>query len=304
MALFRRELHDRFGAICEDEVRLESHTTMRIGGRAEHFLMPRDAAEAADLLALLSRRGVPVFVLGGGSNLLVRDEGFDGAVVNLSALRSVRVEGGRIRAGAGAPLAHVAKRAVWSDLSGLEGVVGIPGTIGGAVYMNAGGRYGSVGDVVESVLVADRAGHTLRLDRSRIEFGYRHTSLEGLIVLEVTVRLRRAPEGRVCQRVAAILKRKQRSQPWRERTAGCVFRNPGPERPAALLIDRAGLKGRSVGGAEVSSKHANFIVNARGAHAADVLALIAEVRREVLLQSGSALALEVHVLGPRGLETV
>ncbi len=299
-----RELLLRFGAILREEEPLDGHTTMGVGGRARWFLLPRDAHEAADALEFLDRAGVPTFLLGGGSNLLVRDGGFDGAVVNLSALSSVRIAGDRIRAGAGAPLARLARAAMNAGLSGMEGLVGIPGTVGGAVYMNSGGRNGEIGDVVESIGVVDRRGRFGRLAREQVGFRYRGTALGDLVVVDATLRLRRGEKEAICRRMAEVLKRKHETQPMGQRSAGCIFKNPAPGRPAARLIDEAGLKGARAGGAEVSARHANFIVNAGGAAAQDVLALIARVRREILLRYGMSLGLEVKVLGERGLEAV
>jgi UDP-N-acetylmuramate dehydrogenase len=296
------EIAGRFGEILQADEPLDGHTTMGVGGRARLFFMPRDLGEAQDLIAALAREGVPTFILGGGSNLLVRDEGFDGAVVNLSALCRLHIAQERIRAEAGVPLARVARSAMNAGLSGMEGLVGIPGTIGGAVFMNAGGRNGEISDVVETIGVIDRRGRFARLSRDQVGFCYRGTALNDLVVVEATFRLRRGEKEEICRKMAAVLKRKHETQPMGQRSAGCVFKNPAPERAAAWLIETAGLKGARSGGAEVSPRHANFIVNAKGATAQDVFSLIARVRREVLLKHKTPLGLEVKVLGERGLE--
>ncbi len=307
-----RELALRFGPILGRDEPIDRHTTMGVGGRARLFIEPRDAFEASDALAALRRLGVPTFILGGGANLIATDAGFDGAVVHLGRLRSIKVAGDRVRAGAGAPLSKVAKVAMHGGLSGMEGLVGIPGTLGGAVYMNAGGRQGEIGDVVESVLVADRrpeaGGRVARLTRDQVGFRYRGTDLGELVVLEATLRLTAGVKTveEICRAMGTVLRRKHETQPMGQRSAGCVFRNPAPPdaRAAAMLIDEAGLKGRRSGAAEVSAKHANFIVNQGGARASDILALIAQVRREVLILYSVPLALEVKVLGERGLEAM
>jgi UDP-N-acetylmuramate dehydrogenase len=296
------ELKGRFGAVLSDEEPLDRHTTMGVGGRARWFFMPRDVAETADLLAALGRMRVPTFILGGGSNLIVKDRGFEGAVVNLSALSSLKVSGDRIRAEAGVPLSKVAKRAMEAGLSGMEGLVGIPGTIGGAVFMNAGGRRGEIGDVVESIATLDRRGRVSRLTRDQVGFRYRGTNLGDLVVIEATLRLRPAEKRGICEEMAAYLKWKHETQPMGQRSAGCIFKNPAPGRAAAWLIDTAGLKGEHVGAAEVSGRHANFIVNNGGASSQDIFSLIARVRREVLLRHETSLGLEVKVLGEQGLE--
>jgi UDP-N-acetylmuramate dehydrogenase len=275
---------------------------MRVGGPARMFFAPRDVAEAADLLATLSRLRVPTFMIGGGSNLVVRDAGFDGAVVNLGRLAAIEVGDGRIRCGAGAPLAQVAKEAMRAGLAGMEGLVGIPGTIGGAVFMNAGGRNGEIADVVEEVAVLDRAGGLRRLARGDVGFRYRGTALGDRVVVEATLRLAPGAPAAIAAGMSSVLRKKHASQPMGQRSAGCVFKNPAPERAAAWLIDQAGLKGERAGGCEVSARHANFIVNDRGASAADVFALIARVRGAVLERFGTPLGLEVKVLGEHGLE--
>jgi len=297
-----REIGRRFGALLERDEPLDRHTTMGVGGRARYFLVPRDIAETCEVLAALERLHVPCFVLGGGSNVVVRDGGFEGAIVNLTCLSDLRRSGERLRAGAGVPLAKVAKKAMEVGLSGMEGLVGIPGTIGGAIAMNAGGKYGEIGDVVDSVGVLDRKGRFSRLTRERVGFRYRGTALGDLVVVEVTLRLRPDEPREICRRMAAVLKRKHETQPMGMRSAGCFFKNPAPGQAAASLIDRAGLKGAREGGAEVSTRHANFIVNAGRATSSDVLALAARVRREVLARFEVALALEVKILGKRGLE--
>jgi UDP-N-acetylmuramate dehydrogenase len=298
----RRELELRFGAILTPDEPLDRHTTMRVGGPARLFFMPRDLSEAQDLLAALGSSGVPTFILGGGSNLLIRDTGFEGAVVNFSAMAGMRASGERLRCGAGAALARAAKEALRHGLSGMEGLVGIPGTIGGAVYMNAGGRNGEISDVVESIAAVDRKGRLHRLTRDQVGFRYRGTALGELVVVEATLKLAPADRDSICAKMGEVLKKKHVTQPMGQRSAGCVFKNPAPERAAAMLIDQAGLKGEREGGCEVSRRHANFIVNDRGARAADIFALIARVRREVLARFGATLALEVKVLGERGLE--
>jgi UDP-N-acetylmuramate dehydrogenase len=298
----RRELETRFGEILSVDEPLAHHTTMGVGGPARMYFEPRDLPEAIDLISALGSAGVPIFVLGLGANLLVRDAGYDGAVLNLSGLRSVRISGDRIRCEGGAPLARVAKEAMKHGLSGVEGLVGIPATIGGAVFMNAGGREGEIADVVESIAAVDRRGRLHRLTRDQVGFRYRGTALEDLIVVEAVLRLRAGERGSICERMGAVLKKKHATQPMEQRSAGCVFKNPSIERAAAWLIDQAGLKGERAGGCEVSRRHANFIVNDRGASAQDIFALIARVRREVILKFGTPLGLEVKVLGEHGLE--
>ncbi|MHC4828918.1 MAG: UDP-N-acetylmuramate dehydrogenase [Planctomycetota bacterium] len=300
---FRRDFEGRFAEILSGNEALATHTTLRVGGEADYLCMPRSVQETQDVTAFLTRHDVARFMLGGGSNLLVRDAGFRGVVINLSAINHLAFDGERVSAGAGVPLAKVCSRAMKKSLAGLEPLVGIPGTIGGALFMNAGGRHGDMAAVTESALVVDRQGKLSRLDPDAIGFAYRKTGLAGLTVLEVTLRLAQGEKREILRRMTSILKAKQVSQPMGEWSAGCVFKNPDDGRAAAFLIDRAGLKGRRQGDACVSERHANFIVNEGKAQAKDVLRLISGVRREVLARYGAPLRLEVQVLGEQGLET-
>jgi len=292
----------KFPEIVTREERLDTHTTMRVGGPARAFFTPRQEAEASDLLASIRREEIPLFVLGGGSNLVIKDEGFDGAVVNFSNFRGTDVDGRFIRCEAGAELARVARLAMRHGLSGMEGLVGIPGTIGGAVFMNAGGRWGEIGDVVEHVVALDREGRRHLLSKEQVGFKYRGTGLGDLVVVEATLKLEPAEKIVVCKKMGEYLKKKHDTQPMGQRSAGCIFKNPEPNRAAAWLIDQAGLKGERAGGCSVSPKHANFIVNDAKAEARDIFALIESVRRGVQERFGTRLGLEVKVLGAAGLE--
>ncbi|GIW72915.1 MAG: UDP-N-acetylenolpyruvoylglucosamine reductase [Planctomycetota bacterium] len=296
-----QELRSRFPEISFAAEPLARHTTLRVGGDAALFVTPRTPAETAQVLAAVRAAGLPLFVMGGGSNLLVQEEGFAGVVLNLEALRWVQVQGTRMRLGAGTPLALAVRRAMEAGLAGMQGLVGIPGTVGGAVAMNAGGRHAEMAEVLEAVRVMEPDGRVHWLPRDAIGFGYRTSGLGPRVVLEAVVRLAPGDRMRIVEEMARLLRHKRATQPLGQRSAGCIFKNPAPDRAAGWLIERSGLKGRRCGGAEVSPRHANFIVNQGQASAGDVVELVRAVRREVLARFGTPLVLEVRVLGARGL---
>lgn len=285
---------------------LAPYTTYEVGGPARWLAQPRTVGELANLVTRCGRAEVRLHVLGRGANLLVCDDGVDGMVVRLNGPEFRRVNWGEpgddgevlVTAGAGADLGRVALDAVRRGLSGLEWMAGIPGTLGGAVRMNAGGRFGQIGDVVREVSVLASDGSERTLSGAQVGFRYRGTNLGDAIVCRVTLGLRPDRPEAVRNRFMEVWDSKKRSQPLAEATAGCVFKNP-PGCSAGELIDRAGLKNRRIGGAQVSDRHANFIVAQEGAKASDVLELIALVRREVAARFGVELELEIEIWGQR-----
>jgi UDP-N-acetylmuramate dehydrogenase len=282
-----------FEEILTREAALACRTTFGIGGVAEALLEPRDAEEFAAAWAAACASGLPVRLLGGGSNLLVPDEGVRGVVVATTRLNTPAAqEGERVIVAAGLELRRLLRFAMARGLSGLEGLVGIPGTVGGAVRMNAGGRHGSIGRRVERVWCATREGRIVERAGAEVAWGYRETDLRDP-VLRVELKLVGETAEGVRERTRGILRDKARAQPLAAHSAGCFFRNP-PQREAWRLIDEAGLKGFHVGDAAVSRKHANFVINLGRATAADVLSLSGAVRERVRDRSGIVLENEVH----------
>lgn len=277
---------------------LSRHTTMGVGGPAAVMAFPRTADELRRTLRLRRELGVPHRVLGGGSNLVVVDEGLDELVVNTEALRAVEVrEDGVVTAEAGASLIRTVVKCGRAGWRGLESAVGIPGSVGGAAVMNAGAYGFSISDVMTQILVYDADGERTAPPEGW-RFHYRGSSIpEGAAVAAITVQLERDDPGALAEEARALTRRRVTSQPG-GRNAGCVFKNPG-DVPAGRLIDEAGLKGTRRGGAVVSPKHANFVVNDGGASAADVLALLDLVRERVRAAFGVELELEVKVWGAR-----
>ena len=276
---------------------MSRHCSFRIGGAAAAFCRVSDEAQLSALLALLRREGVPYAVIGRGSNLLVSDGGFPGAVVQLADdPASLRREGDCVSAWAGVTLARLAVFAREQGLAGLEFAHGIPGSLGGGILMNAGAYGGEMKDVVVSVRYLDAAGAVR--ETAEPGFAYRHSrfSDSGEIVLGAALRLRPDAPDAIAARMAELWEKRSASQPLSLPSAGSTFKRPATGY-AAAMIDGAGCKGLAVGGAQVSEKHAGFVVNRGGATAADVKALMAQVQRRVLEKYGVELQPEVRFLG-------
>lgn len=278
-------------------------TWFGVGGRADRFASPLDEEQVRD--CVLAFAGHTVRVLGDGANLLVDDGGVDGLVLDLSALNEFETasdDGGEgevvLRVGAGRSLQRVVVDTVREGLSGLEHLGGIPASVGGAVVMNAGGSFGDISGAVRSVRALTTTGTQLRIPGEEISFGYRSSGLEHLILTGVEFGLERVGEGEragLRQRLKDVMSYKKETQPLSARSAGCCFKNPGPGVSAGALIDRAGCKGLRVGGAEVSSRHANFVVTHDGCTARQILDLMDEVQARVRQSSGIELEREIRV---------
>jgi UDP-N-acetylmuramate dehydrogenase len=281
------ELKNRGGGALIEGEPLSRHTTFRIGGPADAFFEPAGMDDLAAGLAFLRAEGVKRFVIGQGSNLLFSDAGFRGCVVRIGkGLSAVSESGGLVEAGAGAMLNAVARRTAEKGLAGIESLAGIPGTVGGAVYMNVGAFGQWVSGALESVDYIDESGCRRRLEFSGVNFlniRYRWSVFQEHqehVITGARFKLEESDPEKLKEYIEGITEKRKKTQPHGAPSAGSFFKNP-PGEPAGLLIDKAGLKGLRVGGAEVSAAHANFIVNAGGATCADVLALAEEVRRRV-----------------------
>jgi UDP-N-acetylmuramate dehydrogenase len=274
---------------------LAPYTWFGIGGSAQYFVEPRNVDELRQVAVRCRENEIPVRVLGGGANLLVDDAGVKGAVVHLTGdFTKVELIDGGIRAGAAADLGKLVLRCVRDGLTGLEGLTGVPGTVGGAVKMNAGGSFGDVGSAVELVRVMTEDGEPFTRFRDDLAFAYRSTNITSRFILEAEFRLNEDDPYRILRQVKQIWIYKKNTQVLGRRNAGCIFKNPRGM-SAGALIDKAGLKGRRVGGAVVAEKHANFIVADPGATASDVLKLINEIRDAVYEKFGVYLELEIEV---------
>ena len=291
-------------SVATDEVEivlgepLREHTSFRLGGSARFFAKPYSEEALAIGLKLCLREDLPVYILGRGTNLLVSDRGVYGAVFDLTGLDGIRAEGTKITAQAGALLRNIAKAAAEASLTGLEFAHGIPGSLGGAVVMNAGAFGPEMKDVVESVRVMDRYGQIREIPAAGMDFGYRHSRLEesGEIVLSAVLALEPGEKAAIEAKMRELGDKRREKQPLNTRNAGSTFKRPAGHF-AGRLIEDAGLKGFALGGAQVSEKHAGFVINTGTASAKEVFALCREVQRIVKEQSGVDLELEVRTWG-------
>ena len=278
---------------------LAQHTYLRVGGPARYFAIPADVAQLEELFGWARQTATSVRVLGGGSNLLVADEGVDGLVISLRrACGRAAFDGRQVTAGAAVMLPRLAREAAERDLGGLEFAIGIPGSLGGALNSNAGiGGGRSIGPLVESVELLGGRGRTT-LPRDQLRFDYRRSSLRGagVMVLAATLSLEPRPRQDIEAEMRRLLDARQSSQPTAEPNAGSIFRNPDGDY-AGRLIEAAGCKDLTVGGAHVSAVHANFIVHDGAASASDIVTLMAEVQRRVLDDSGVWLTPEIEWWG-------
>ena len=295
------------GLVRESES-LARYSTYRIGGPAT-VVMPAAAEDVGIALRMAHEAGVPWFALGLGSNILLPDEGLDALVIRLGkGMDRLDRDGDRWVIGAGLPAPLAARRTAAAGYAGLHIFVGVPGTVGGGVYMNAGCHGGDWSEVVETVTVVDASGRDAVLGRAEVPFTYRRSGLDGRVVVETSVRLRPEEQHRLDEEIAEMFEWRQKGTPFNQPCCGSVFKNPhGPSwkqasgpRTAGQLIEAAGLKGFRVGGAEVSPMHANYFVNTGGATAADVRGLIVEVQRRVEKAFGARLEPEVKIIGPQG----
>ena len=307
-ARFAADLSGALAGEVKAAVPLAKYSTYRIGGPAT-VVLPASPEDVAVALRHAARVGMPVFPLGLGSNVLLPDDGLDALVIRLGkGLDRVQSEGPRWRLGAGMPAPLAARKTAEQGWEGLHVMVGVPGTVGGGVFMNAGCHGGEWSDVVEQVTVVDLEGNDTVLPAREIPFSYRRSGLTGIIVLEVLVQLRTGDPAALEEEVRRLFAWRQSGTPFNQPCCGSVFKNPAPPAPAGWsrpwtagsLLEAAELKGRRVGGVEVSPMHANYFVNTGAATAADVRALIEEARDAVRRRFGVVLETEVKIIGSGG----
>lgn len=278
---------------------MSEHTTFRIGGPADLFLMPKSHEEAAKAVRLCKREGFDYFLLGNGSNLLVSDDGYRGVVIQLfENFSKIEREGNFLRAEAGALLSDIAKEAAKEGLSGLEFASGIPGTLGGAVVMNAGAYGGEMKDVISSVKILNCQGEIETLSKEEMNFAYRNSRVKENkeLVLAALIALNEDDRDKIQERMDDFTQKREEKQPLEFPSAGSTFKRP-PGYFAGKLIMDSGLRGYRVGGAEISTKHCGFVINSHNATAADVATLIKDVQRIVKEKFKVTLETEVRFLG-------
>jgi len=274
--------------------RLARHTSFKIGGRVEVWVEPVDIDDLRQVIKVCKKSKMPFYVIGGGSNLLVKDNKIIGAVIHLSApyFRHIDTGGGRLRAGAGATLGKVLAVCAEKGLAGLEFCAGIPGTAGGAVAMNTSG----IGTLVEKIITMDRSGRIQTLNKKDLKFGYRASSLNSYIILDAEFKLRKAKKAYIKKQIKMHIDGKHKTQDLRRPSAGCVFKNPcNGLVSAGKLIELAGLKGAKIGGARISQKHANYIINTGNAKFKDVKKLIDIVSKKVKDEFSIELEPEIRI---------
>ena len=280
---------------------MREHTTFQIGGPADCLIKPASMEETQQILRLVKEYELPLTFVGNGSNMLVSDKGIRGVVVNFAdTFNAIRVEGTKMVVGAGALLKDIAEAAAQHSLAGLEFACGIPGSIGGAVFMNAGAYGGETKSVVKAVRAVTRDGEVKNYALDELELGYRHSIFQsnGEAIVEVELELTPGSEEEIRASIADFTQRRESKQPLEMPSAGSTFKRPEGYF-AGTLIDQTGLKGLSVGGAQVSTKHAGFVVNKGGATAADVINLIHEVQKRVKEAHGVELQPEVRLIGEK-----
>lgn len=284
--------------VIRTEEPMNKHTTFRIGGAADVFASPSER-ELPQILALAREAGMPVTVIGNGSNLLVGDKGIRGLVIEIGQrISEVRIEGNTLVAGSGALLSKAAQAAATAGLGGMEFAAGIPGSIGGAVVMNAGAYGGEMKDILLNAKVLTEEGELLTLRAEELELGYRHSCVpeRHYIVVEAAVELTPKPEEEIRARMAELREKRMEKQPLEYPSAGSTFKRPEGYFAGKLIMD-AGLRGYMVGGAQVSEKHCGFVINRGGATAADVKQLMQDVQVKVREQFGVELEPEVKMIG-------
>jgi UDP-N-acetylmuramate dehydrogenase len=282
--------------IVETNYPLAKDTWYGLGGPADYFIRPETVEQIKTITRRCNENNIPIYVLGFGSNLLISDDGLRAAVIKLDAEKfaQVKFDGEQLTAGAGANLSELVLTCVKKGLSGIEALTGIPGSVGGAVRMNAGGNFGDIGAAIETVTLMDSQGDVFEKSKPELMFDYRKTNITAQFILNATLKLASTDPEQIMRTVKEIWIYKKNSQPLNTRNCGCVFKNPRGV-SAGALIDRAGLKGLQIGGAVVSEKHANFIIAETGCKSRDVVRLIDAVKERVKEQFGIELELEIEI---------
>jgi len=282
--------------IVETDYPLAKRTWYGLGGAADYFIRPKTIEQLKEVIRLCSENNIRIYVMGFGSNLLISDKGLRGAVIKLGAEQFAQIEfdGVEVTAWAGAELSKLVLTCVKKGLSGVEALTGIPGSVGGAVKMNAGGNFGDFGAAIETVTLMDSKGNIFKKSKPELVFDYRRTNITANFILNAQLKLNESDSEQIMRTVKEIWIYKKNNQPLNTRNSGCIFKNPRGG-SAGALIDRAGLKGLRVGGAVVSEKHANFIIAEKDCKSRDVKRLIEDIKLRVKEQFDVELELEIEI---------
>lgn len=292
-----KEIQSFFRGTIRYDEQLKKHTTLKIGGPADYFFEPLDKQDAINLILYHHQQNLPYFVLGKGSNILVGDKGIRGSVIAIrDTLSYLNIDGEYVTVGAGYNLPRLVLNVIEQGLEGIENLGGIPGTVGGAVIMNAGAYQREIFDVITRVECI-RSGKHIELSPQEIDFRYRYTNLTDSVILEITMHLKKTTNiEEIKQKRKTLLEKRNQSQPLNKPNAGSIFKNP-PNDYAGRLIEACHLKGLRIGGAVVSPKHANFLVNEDNATASDMIQLIEKIKTCVFEKFNILLELEVQLIG-------
>lgn len=302
MNKFKNFAADLKNILSEEDIKLDepmkNHISFKVGGPADILVTPKNYDKVLSVLKMCNDRKVPYYIMGNGSNLLVKDGGIRGVVVKLTKLNKVKVQDNRLIVGSGLSLKNASQSALNNNLTGFEFACGIPGSVGGAVTMNAGAYNGEISNIIESVVVIDDHIKIKRLNLKQLELGYRMSSIlkYGYTVLEVVFKLKKGEHDNIYNRIQELNRRRREKQPLEYPSAGSTFKRPKGYF-AAKLIEDSGLKGRSIGGAQVSEKHSGFIVNKGNATSKDILDLIKIVQDTVKKKFDVDLYTEVRIIG-------
>jgi len=282
--------------IVETNYPLAKCTWYGLGGQADYFIKPETVEQLKEVVQRCNENNIPIYVMGFGSNLLISDKGLRAAVIKLETdqFTQTQFDGEQLTAWAGAELSKLVLTCVQKGLSGIEALTGIPGSVGGAVKMNAGGNFGDIGAAVETVTLMDNQGSVFEKSKPELIFDYRRTNITAKFILNAQLKLAAADSEQSLRTVKEIWIYKKNNQPLNTKNSGCIFKNPRGV-SAGALIDRAGLKGLQIGGATVSEKHANFIIAEKGCKSRDVMRLINAIKQRVKEQFGIELELEIEI---------
>ena len=298
-----QEFSNLFTKVCDTQdvkinEKLSQYVNFKVGGPADILLTPKTKNQVIESIKICKENNIPFYVIGNGSNLLVRDGGFRGVVILMKSLVNINVNGDIIEAECGVMLKDVSKVALENSLTGFEFACGIPGTVGGAVFMNAGAYNGEIANVAESAQVIDNEGNILELSKEDLDFGYRSSSVmkKGYVVLSAKFKLEKGQVKTIKELVEDLTNKRESKQPLEYPSAGSTFKRPEGYF-AGKLIQDAGLKGYSIGGAAVSEKHSGFVINKGNATAKDITDLIKHIQAEVKKQFGVELHTEVRIIG-------
>lgn len=284
------------GKIVETNYPLAKCTWYGLGGQADYFIKPETVEQLKEVVQRCNENNIPIYVMGFGSNLLIGDKGLRAAVIKLETdqFTQTQFDGEQLTAWAGAELSKLVLTCVQKGLSGIEALTGIPGSVGGAVKMNAGGAFGDIGAAIETVTLMDNQGSVFEKSKPELIFDYRRTNIIAKFILNARLKLAAADPEQSLRTVKEIWIYKKNNQPLNTKNSGCIFKNPRGV-SAGALIDRAGLKGLQIGGATVSEKHANFIIAEKGCKSRDVMRLINAIKQRVKEQFGIELELEIEI---------